>query len=301
MKLVSFGPPGEELPGVLLDNDRILNIYSASTGNINTMRQLLALGAPGLAQVSEWIANGPEDRFVIPAKGVRLGPPVTNPTKVVGVGLNYHSHTDEQSARLPKKPLLFSMSTTCLSGDGDPILYPIDDENVDYEAELAFVIGAPAFRVNPEDWQAYVAGYTIVNDVSGRDAQFSDRKWFRGKSFDTFCPMGPYIATRDEIPDPHKLSISAHLNGEVRQDGNTKDLIFKIPELLAFVTQNITFLPGDVIATGTPGGVGIFCDPPACMKVGDEIKITVQGIGTLTNRVCERVGLTPSVYPHPRG
>jgi 2-keto-4-pentenoate hydratase/2-oxohepta-3-ene-1,7-dioic acid hydratase in catechol pathway len=155
----------------------------------------------------------------------------------------------------------------------------------------------PVFRADPQDWETYIAGYTIVNDVSGRDAQFADRKWFRGKSYDSFCPMGPCIVTRDEIPDPHTLRITSALNGELRQDGHTSDLIFNIPDILAYVSRNITLLPGDVIATGTPSGVGIFRDPPACMNPGDEIAVTLEGVGTLTNRVEERTQLSPSVYP----
>ncbi|MCP4604541.1 MAG: fumarylacetoacetate hydrolase family protein [Proteobacteria bacterium] len=300
MKLISFGPAGQERPGVLLDDNTILDIICASSGEIQTIRALLEQGEAGLAKVAGWIDSGPQDNWLTPSKGQRLGPPLTNPSKIVCVGLNYHSHTGEQSVRLPKRPLLFSKSVTSLGGQNDPIWYPADEENVDYEAELAFVIGKPAFRVNPDDWESYIAGYTIVNDVSGRDAQFGDRKWFRGKSFDSFCPMGPYLVTRDEIPDPESLRLTAHLNGEKRQDANTKDLIFGLAKLLAFTSLNITLQPGDVLATGTPGGVGIFCDPPACMSVGDKIEVYVEKIGTLTNHVRERETELPSVYPYPK-
>ncbi len=299
MKLVSFGPAGGERPGVLLDEKQILDLDLASAGEIHTIRALLDKGEPRLEQVSKWIA-APREEWILAAEGVPLGPPITNPNTIVGVGLNYHSHTSEQSARLPKRPLLFSKATTSLAGSGDPLFYPVDEKNFDYEAELGVVLGKTTVRLKPEDWEKHVVGYTVINDVSARDAQFSDRKWFRGKSCDTSCPMGPYLVTRDEVPDPHNLKISAHLNGEQRQDANTRDLIFKIPELLAFASRNITFLPGDVFSTGTAGGVGIFMDPPACMSVGDEIRINVENVGSITNKVAGREEASPSVYPYPR-
>lgn len=297
MKLVSYGPAGGELPGVLLEDGNILDLRIASGGEIRSIRHLLEQGESGMRRVAGWIAGGPPGSLLRTARGTRLGPPVTNPSKIVCLGLNYHSHAEEQNARLPERPLLFSKAVTSLAGDSDPIWYPADEEHVDYEAELAFVIGRPAFRVNPGDWESYVAGYTIVNDVSARDAQWADRKWFRGKSYDSFCPMGPCLVTRDDIPDPHNLRLSATLNGELRQDGHTGDLIFNIPEILAFASRNITFIPGDIISTGTPCGVGIFRDPPACMNPGDDIAVTLEKVGTLTNTVRERKDNSPSVYP----
>jgi 2-keto-4-pentenoate hydratase/2-oxohepta-3-ene-1,7-dioic acid hydratase in catechol pathway len=299
MRLISYGPACQERPGVLLDGDVILDLTLASQGRLQTIRQLLEGGQPAIQQVAEWI-DRPSDELLQATKGVRLGPPLTNPTKIVCLGLNYRRHAEEQNVRLPERPLLFSKATTSLAGDGDPIWYPVDEEHVDYEAELAVVIGKPAFRIEPKDWASFVVGYTIINDVSARDAQRADRKWFRGKSYDSFCPMGPWIVTSDEIPDPHALRLTATLNGEIRQDGHTSDLIFPIPEILAFVTRNITLLPGDVISTGTPCGVGIFRDPPACMKPGDEISVWIENVGTLTNTVRQRTEETPSGYPAPR-
>jgi 2-keto-4-pentenoate hydratase/2-oxohepta-3-ene-1,7-dioic acid hydratase in catechol pathway len=300
MKLISYGAAGSEQPGVLCEDGNILDLRLASGGVIHTIRQLLERGESCMQQVAAWIEEGPRENWLRPARGTRLGPPVTNPSKIVCLGLNYHSHAEEQNARIPERPLLFSKAVTSLAGDGDSIWFPIEEEHVDYEAELALVIGRPAFRVNPADWEMYVAGYTIVNDVSARDAQWADRKWFRGKSYDSFCPMGPTIVTRDEIPDPHDLRLTATLNGELRQDGHTSDLIFRIPDILAFASRNITFLPGDVIATGTPCGVGIFRDPPACMRPGDEISVHLEGVGDLTNTVQERTEELPSVYPAPQ-
>jgi len=281
---------------VLLDDNQLLDVAVASGGRITTLRQLLEWGEAGLRLVNAW-ASSPSHLWLKTLTGVRLGPPVTDPSKIVGLGLNYRTHAEEQNARIPERPLLFSKACTSLAGNRDPIWYPVDEEHLDYEVELAIVIGRPAFRVEPENWEAYVAGYTIVNDVSARDAQMSDRKWFRGKSCDSCCPMGPWIVTKDELPDPGSLRLTATLNGELRQEGNTSDLIFPIPEILAFATRNMTFHAGDVIATGTPCGVGIFRDPPACMKPGDEISVSIEGIGTLANTVTERTELAPSVYP----
>ncbi len=297
MKLVSFGDMGKERPGVLYDNDTILCLGMASNGEIRSIRGLLDQGEAGLDKVRNYIAAGPKDEWIQSINNVRIGPPINNPTKIVGMGLNYISHTAEQSVRSPKRPLIFSKSVTSLAGDKDPLWYPIDEKNFDYETELALVFGKTAFRVNTQDWEEYVAGYTLLNDVSGRDAQFADRKWFRGKSYDSTCPLGPYLVTKDEIVDPHDLKITATLNGETRQDAHTSDLIYKIPEIIEFATRNITFHPGDIIATGTPGGVGIFLDPPRCMEIGDEIVCYLEKVGTLTNKVHERSEIIPSVYP----
>jgi 2,4-diketo-3-deoxy-L-fuconate hydrolase len=287
MKLVSFGPAGQERPGILSGTDEIVDIDLATGSDISSIRALLELGEVGLDRARALVEKPPEGALVS-RSDVRLGPPVTNPGKIVAIGQNYKSHTDEQGAELPPRPLLFSKAVTALAGDGDPIFYPEEEEHVDYEVELAVVFLKKAFRVDPADWEDYVAGYTIVNDVSARDTQFGNHQWYRGKSPDSFCPMGPYLATRDEVPDPHDLQLKAVLNGEVRQDGSTRNLIFTLPEIIASATMNSTFMPGDVIATGTPAGVGIFMKPPACMEVGDEIVISVTGLGTLTNRLATR-------------
>jgi 2-keto-4-pentenoate hydratase/2-oxohepta-3-ene-1,7-dioic acid hydratase in catechol pathway len=269
-------------------DDTVVDLEIATNGKITSINSLLEQGEAGLSLVRQTMEEELPGESLKSASDVRFGPPVTQPSKIVCVGLNYHCHANEQGAKLPKKPMLFSKASLSLSGHGDPIFYPTEEEHLDYEAELAFVIGKKAFRVSEDDWESYVAGYTVVNDVSARDAQFGDRQWWRGKSCDSHCPMGPYLVTRDEVPDPHDLRVKAILNGEVRQDGTSSDLIFKIPEILALATLNITFLPGDVIATGTPAGVGIFMKPPACMSPGDVISVSVEKIGTLTNKVSER-------------
>lgn len=297
MRLISFGAAGRERPGVLLDEDRILDLGRASGGTILGIRHLLEYGRAWMGLVASWVASGARREWLLSAEGVRLGPPVTDPSKIVGLGLNYRCHAVEVKARPREEPLLFAKAVSSLAGHLDPIWYPAGEAHLDYEAELGVVIGRRCFRMDPADWEDHVAGYTIVNDVSGRDAQSADRKWFRGKSFDSTCPMGPWIVTRDQVPDPHDLRITATLNGETRQDGHTRDLLFRIPEILSFASRNITLHPGDVIATGTPAGVGFYRDPPACMAPGDEISISVEGIGTLTNVVRERADRVPSPYP----
>lgn len=298
MRLISFGAAGNERPGVLLDGGRILDLERASAGTIPGIRSLLEAGHAGLETVASWIDSGPREEWLLDGEGVRFGPPISDPSKIIGLGLNYRCHAEEVGARPRERPLLFAKAVSSLAGHRDPVWYPEDEEHLDYEAELGVVIGRRCLRLDPADWEEHVAGYTIVNDVSGRDAQFADRKWFRGKSYDSTCPMGPWIVTRDRIPDPHDLRITATLNGEVRQDGHTRDLLFRIPEILSYASRNITLHAGDVIATGTPAGVGFFRNPPACMDPGDEISVTVEGIGTLTNTVVERVDMEPSPYPH---
>ncbi len=297
MKLLSFGPAGKERPGVLLGDSLILDLTAASGGKIASLRHLLVQGEAGLAKVAGWLTLEHPPEHLHKVADVRLGPPLTNPSKIVCLGLNYRCHAEEQNARIPANPLLFAKAVTSLAGSGDPVWYPAGEEHLDYEVELAMVVGKTAFRVAPEEWESYIVGYTVLNDISARDAQRSDKKWFRGKSCDTSCPMGPWLVTRDEIPRPDALRLTATLNGEVRQDGTTSDLLFPMPEILAFVSRNITLVPGDIISTGTPKGVGIFRDPPACMKPGDEISVTVEQLGTLTNTIQERPDNRPSVYP----
>ena len=214
MRLISFGRAGRERPGVLLAGDRILDLDRASGGAILGIRHLLEYGRAWMALVEQWATSGPREEWLLSADGVRLGPPVTDPSKIVCLGLNYRCHAEEVRARPRAAPLLFAKAVSSLAGHLDPVWYPADEAHLDYEAELAVVIGRQCLRLDPADWEEHVAGYTIVNDVSGRDAQTADRKWFRGKSYDSTCPMGPWLVTRDEVPDPHDLRITATLNGE---------------------------------------------------------------------------------------
>ena len=219
-------------------------------------------------------------------EGARLHAPVPRPQKVIGIGLNYSDHAAETGAEIPDKPIVFAKYPNTVVGPGEPIRIPAITEQVDYEAELAVVIGRTARNVSGEEALEYVFGYTNANDVSSRDLQFSEGgQWTRSKSIDTFCPLGPYVVTRDEVPDPQDLSIRCVLNGEVVQDGTTAKMIFPVAELVSFLSKGMTLVPGDVIVTGTPPGVGMARDPQLWLKPGDEVTIEIAGLGTLTNPV----------------
>jgi 2-keto-4-pentenoate hydratase/2-oxohepta-3-ene-1,7-dioic acid hydratase in catechol pathway len=211
--------------------------------------------------------------------------PIERPGKIVCVGLNYRDHAEEQGVALPEAPLLFAKWQNTLIEPGEPIVIPPIVTKCDYEAELGVVIGATVRNASAENALEAVAGYICVNDVSARDLQFGDGQWTRGKSPDTFCPVGPRLVPRDEVPDPQALSIRAILNGTTMQDSTTANMVFGVAEVIAYITRTITLEPGDLIATGTPAGVGAFRDPPVFMQPGDEITIEIEGLGSLTNPV----------------
>jgi 2,4-didehydro-3-deoxy-L-rhamnonate hydrolase len=213
-----------------------------------------------------------------------MGAPIPRPGKIVCVGLNYRDHAEEQGAELPAAPLLFAKFTTSLIGPGDPIVIPPLVTKCDYEAELGVVLGATVKQVSRENALEAVAGYVVANDVSARDLQFGDGQWTRGKSPDTFCPVGPLVPAAD-VPDPHALSIRALLNGDVVQDSSTANLVFGVDEVISYASQTATLEEGDLILTGTPAGVGIFRDPPRLLRPGDSITIEIDGVGSLTNPV----------------
>ena len=217
---------------------------------------------------------------------VKVLAPVASPSKIVAVGQNYMDHCREQNVAPPERPILFTKFTTSIIGAGATIEYAEAlTQQADYEVELAVVIGKEARKVSEEDALDYVFGYTVANDVSARDLQFGDKQWVRGKSLDTFCPMGPCILTADEVPDPQALKLSTTLNGTVLQDSTTAEMIFNVRHLISFCSQAFTLLPGDVILTGTPDGVGVFRDPPIFLTDGDTVTCEVEGIGQLTNPV----------------
>jgi 2-keto-4-pentenoate hydratase/2-oxohepta-3-ene-1,7-dioic acid hydratase in catechol pathway len=210
--------------------------------------------------------------------------PIDRPGKIICVGLNYKDHAAETKSELPERPLLFAKWPNTLIGDGDAIRIPPISQNVDYEAELGVVVGRRASGVSVDDALSFVEGYVVANDVSGRDLQFSDGQWVRGKSLDTFLPVGDVVPAA-EVPDPQALPIRAILNGEVLQDSTTSNMIFGVAEIVSFVSQAITLEPGDLIITGTPAGVGAFRDPKIWLKPGDEITIEIDGVGSITNPV----------------
>ncbi|MBW2487916.1 MAG: fumarylacetoacetate hydrolase family protein [Deltaproteobacteria bacterium] len=275
MRLIRFGAAGQEKPGLW------------QAGKIVDLRAIF----PEIPDIGErfftegWLQR--IDRIKDPGQAldVRLGCPISRPSKIICLGLNYLDHREESGFEKPQQPLLFSKTPNALNGPFDPILLPRSCDQIDWEAELAVVIGKAGKRIAASEALDYVAGFSVMNDVSGRQAQFSDGQWFRGKSFDTFAPMGPALVTVDEIENLQNLTVKARVNGEVMQDGNSADMLFDIPTIIAFISEDITLMPGDIISTGTPSGVGIFRDPPVLLKAGDVVECEVEGVGCIRNTV----------------
>ena len=222
---------------------------------------------------------------VYPSEDVRLLPPIPDPEKIICIGLNYRDHAEEQNLNLPKNPLIFAKFSSSLIGNDEEIRLPSISQKVDPEAELCVVMLESGKELSPERARQAIAGYTIGNDVSARDLQFSDKQWVRGKSCDTFAPCGPFLVTEDEIGDPHQLDIELRVNGKVQQSSNTRHLIFNCYTLVSYISQSITLKTGDLIYTGTPAGVGVFRKPPVFLKAGDVVEVSIEKIGTLRNPV----------------
>ncbi|MET3504096.1 fumarylacetoacetate hydrolase family protein [Halalkalibacter oceani] len=279
---------------LLLSDQGVTSPYALADAIVpSDMNRFLEKGDEALKAAEEVIAlvadgdkEGPNgEKIVYTEKEVTLQAPVPKAGKLVCVGLNYLDHCEETGMDVPKSPVIFSKYSNAIIGPDEEILLPVNSSEIDYEAEFAFVIGKKAKKVSKEEAMDYVAGYTIINDVSARDIQLGDGQWVRGKSPDTFAPMGPVLVTKDEIEDPHKLDIKLTLNGETLQDSNTKNLIFDIPYILSYLSQSMTFEPGDVIATGTPPGVGMSRTPQVWLKPGDEVIVEVEKVGKLRNTV----------------
>jgi 2-keto-4-pentenoate hydratase/2-oxohepta-3-ene-1,7-dioic acid hydratase in catechol pathway len=237
----------------------------------------------GFLQLAEEAA---ESNDPIPREEARLLAPVPRPGKIVCVGLNYHDHAEEQNEDAPERPLLFGKAGTAVTNPGDPIVHPSGIDQLDYEVELGVVVGRTAKDVSADEAREHVAGYTAINDVSARDAQFEDEQFLRGKSYDTFAPMGPTLVPEGVI-DPNAVDVACRVNGETKQESNTSQFIFDVDELIEYISGVMTLRPGDVVSTGTPGGVGIFRDPPELLEGGDEVEVEIEGIGTLANPVVE--------------
>jgi 2-keto-4-pentenoate hydratase/2-oxohepta-3-ene-1,7-dioic acid hydratase in catechol pathway len=275
MRLIRFGAVGFEKPGLWQE------------GKIVDLRVIF----PEIPDLGEaFFKNGWLQRVArVEEPGikmdVRIGCPIYRPSKIICLGLNYVDHKEESGLEKPEKPLLFGKAPNALTGPYDPVFLPRSCGQIDWEAELAVVIGLECKRVSASNAMDYVAGFSVMNDVSGREAQFSDAQWFRGKSFDTFAPLGPALVTFDEIENFRNLKLTARLNGTIMQNGNTVDMIFDIPSIIAFISEDITLLPGDIISTGTPSGVGIFRDPPVLLKAGDVVECWAENIGSISNTV----------------
>lgn len=256
---------------------------------ISTERGVVDAGpismAEALGQLAQLRATATSAGRYLEEAALEVTAPVVRPGKIVCVGLNYHDHARESNLPVPERPLLFAKWANAVVGPGEAVRIPPGSSQVDYEAELGVVIGRRTRRVSAEEALDYVAGYTCINDVSARDFQFSDGQWIRGKAQDTFCPMGPYLVTADEVADPGRLRIRCLVNGSVVQDSSTAEMIFGVRELIAFISQGITLEPGDVIATGTPHGVGFARKPPLFLKPGDVVTVEIERLGSLTNPV----------------
>jgi 2-keto-4-pentenoate hydratase/2-oxohepta-3-ene-1,7-dioic acid hydratase in catechol pathway len=285
VRLVQYTAQGESRLGVVLE-DRIVDVRHAAasagkqTSAFQSTLALLEAGEQALA-----FARGlKSDNSSVLLSSVHLDCPIAS-RKIVAVGLNYKDHAIEAGLKIPVSPLCFGKFASSLSGPFDPIQLPAADAKVDFEGELGVIIGRMAKRVAEDDAMRYVAGYVVFNDVSERKWQFDDGQWTRGKSCDTFAPNGPFLVTADEVPDPGTLRITTRLNGEIVQDSNTNQLIFNVPKLVSYFSHSFTLHPGDLIATGTPAGVGFSRKPPLYLKEGDVVEVEIERIGCISNRV----------------
>ena len=277
MKLLRYGPSGQEKPG-LFDRDGKIRDLSGAVRDID----------------GETLAPAALDRLrrLDPATlplvsgSPRLGPCVGSVSKIVAIGLNYRLHAQEAGAAIPSEPIFFMKAPSSICGPNDDVTIPKGSQKTDYEVELGIVIGSIARYVSPADARKHVAGYCVVNDVSEREFQIErGGQWTKGKSADTFCPIGPWLVTTEEVPDPDKLALWTEVNGERRQNSNTGDLIFGVDEIVSYVSQFMTLLPGDVIPTGTPSGVGMGFKPPKFLKPGDRVRLSVEGLGEQNQRL----------------
>ena len=279
MKLIRFGAAGKEKPGVHIDGTD----YDVS-GFIKDYDELFFAngGLPHLA----WMLEQHKNMLPKVAAGARLGCPVANPSKIICIGLNYAKHAKETNATIPTEPIIFMKATTAITGPNDVIVIPKDSVKTDWEVELAFVIGKRASYVSEADAMDYVAGYCLHNDVSEREFQLErGGTWDKGKGCDSFAPLGPWMVTKDEVANVHNLRLWLSVNGKMMQDGNTDDLIFNVPQLVAYISRFMTLLPGDIISTGTPAGVGLGFNPPVYLKPGDIVELGIDGLGVSKQQV----------------
>ena len=280
MKLIRFGKTGSEKIGVQLSDGKRIDVSSFGGDYDEDF-----FGSKGITKLKEWLTHYQGSCPVI-GEEERLGSPLARPSKIVCVGLNYAKHAQESGMEVPSEPVLFFKASSAIVGPYDDVILPKNSQKSDWEVELAIVIGAKASYVSEVDAMKHVAGYVLHNDISEREYQLERLgQWVKGKSCDTFAPLGPFVATSEEIKDPHNLNLWLKLNGEIMQDSNTSDLIFGIPKLISYISEFMTLLPGDVISTGTPFGVGLGLDPQKYLKEGDEMELGIQGLGISRQKV----------------
>jgi len=280
MKLIRFGTPENEKPGVQLSNGKKIDVSSFGEDFGESF-----FGSKGPERLQKWLSDHQEKCPVV-ANNIRLGAPIVRPSKIVCVGLNYAKHAQESGMEVPTEPVLFFKASSAIIGPNDDVVLPKNSKKSDWEVELAVVIGAKASYVSEKDAMNHVAGYVLHNDISEREFQLErSGQWVKGKSCDTFAPLGPFLATTDEIQDPHNLRLWLKLNGKTMQDSNTSDLIFGIPKLVSYISEFMTLLPGDIISTGTPFGVGLGLDPQTYLKPGDHMELGIEGLGISQQKV----------------
>ncbi len=306
MKLVTFSQNQTLKIGILFQESKVIDLiaacklYKSENEDLtfdmpSDMVELLNTGEVGIKAVQKIFNfakkvcdSEPQklNRISYDIGQVKIKAPVLNPKKIICLGLNYYDHAAEAGLATPDRPILFSKPATTIIGPEEPVIYPKISKKVDYEVELAVVMGKTGREIPESKAYDYVAGYTVFNDISARDIQFSDGQWFRGKSFDTFAPTGPCLTLKEQIPDPQNLKLQMKVNGEIMQDSSTKNMVFKIPHIISFISDVMTLEPGDIIATGTPSGVGVYKKPePRLLKIGDVMEAYVEKIGVLRNPV----------------
>ncbi|MCH1609539.1 MAG: fumarylacetoacetate hydrolase family protein [Flavobacteriaceae bacterium] len=280
MKLIRFGKPENEKPGVQLPDGQKIDVSAFCSDYDETF-----FGTDGINSLQEWLTKHQDECPKI-SDAARLGSPLAHPSKIVCVGLNYAKHAQESGMEVPSEPVLFFKASSAVIGPFDDVVLPKNSKKSDWEVELAVVIGAKASYVSESNAMDHVAGYVLHNDISERAFQLERLgQWVKGKSCDTFAPLGPFIATADEISDPHNLNLWLKLNGTTMQDSSTSDLIFGIPKLVSYISEFMTLLPGDIISTGTPFGVGLGLDPQVYLKAGDEMELGIDGLGISKQKV----------------
>jgi 2-keto-4-pentenoate hydratase/2-oxohepta-3-ene-1,7-dioic acid hydratase in catechol pathway len=288
MKLVSYHSPEGLRPGALVD-DEVVDISGLAAHEaqpLRSIRELLEAGPQAFAALSQALATAGSRHVVGKAADVRLGPPIADPGKIICVGLNYRAHAAESNREVPTHPTLFAKFANSLVGYKDCVhVPPIEDPQVDFEGELAVVIGRPASRVAAADALNYVAGVSVFNDLTARRLQYVTTQWTNGKAVDDFGPMGPALVTLDELPDVQQLQLRTHVNGREVQSANTSSMIWTVAELISLITATLTLAPGDIIATGTPEGIGARRNPPLFLSDGDVVEVAIEHVGTLQNRI----------------
>ncbi|XP_067036936.1 oxaloacetate tautomerase fahd2, mitochondrial-like isoform X2 [Acropora muricata] len=285
MRLIQFVEGGKQRVGVeTKDGGEVVDLCAGDLSIPTDMKSFLEGGEEMMNKAQRIVDSG---QHVLKRTDIQLKAPICNPNKIICIGMNYVDHCLEQNCPIPTEPILFSKFSNAITDPGEPILYPEETEELDFEVELAFVIGKSGKKIKESEAMDYVAGFTVVHDVSARDWQLKKNggQWLIGKTFDSFCPMGPAIVTKDSLSDPHKLGIRCRVNGDTMQDSNTENLVFKTEALVSFISRFVTLTPGDLVITGTPPGVGCFRKPPLYLKRGDVVECEIDEIGCISNTV----------------